>query len=114
MSREYANCLQDIIEAIAKAESFVDGMALDDFKKDDKTLYAVIRALEVIGEAVKKVPSTVRHKHKNIPWKEMAGMRDKLIHEYFGVKPNVVWHTVKRDLPQVKPLLEAVLVKDEL
>ncbi len=113
MSREYTDYLQDIIEAIAKAESFVDDMALEDFKKDDKTIYAVIRALEVIGEAVKKVPSTVRQKHKNIPWKEMAGMRDKLIHEYFGVKPNVVWRTVKRDLPEVKPLLKAILEKGE-
>ncbi len=109
MSRAYKDYLQDIVASITKAESFVNGMTLQDFEKDEKTIYAVVRALEVIGEAVKKVPSTVRQKHKNIPWKEMAGMRDKLIHEYFGVKPNVVWRTIKHDLPQVMPLLLAIL-----
>ena len=61
------------------------------------------------GEAVKKIPSGVRNKHKNIPWKEMAGMRDKLIHEYFGIKPRVVWKTIKQDLPKIKPYLQLIL-----
>lgn len=81
MIREYKDYIVDIIDAIDKAEFFIKGLTAERFEKDEKTLYAVIRAFEIIGEAVKKVPSSVRNKHKSIPWKEMAGMRDKLIHE---------------------------------
>ena len=109
MIREYKDYLIDIIDAIEKAESFVKGMSFESFEKDAKTTFAIIRAFEIMGEAVKKIPSGVRNKHKNIPWKEMAGMRDKLIHEYFGVKPRVVWKTIKEDLPEVKPYLQAIL-----
>ena len=72
------------------------------FVKDTKTTYAVIRALEIIGEATKKVPSSVKTNYGQIPWKKMAGMRDKVIHEYFGVDLKRVWNTVKNDLPEVK------------
>ncbi len=109
MIREYKDYLVDIIDAIEKAESFVKGMNFESFEKDAKTTFAVIRAFEVMGEAVKKIPSSVRNKHKNLPWKEMAGMRDKLIHEYFGIKPRVVWKTIKRDLPKIKPYLQSIL-----
>jgi uncharacterized protein with HEPN domain len=61
-----------------------------------------------MGEAVGKIPSSFRNKHKEIPWKEMAGMRHKLIHEYFGVKPRVVWKTIKQDLPKIKPYLQTI------
>ena len=90
MIREYKDYVADIIDSIDKTESFVKGMKLEVFEKDIKTVYAVIRAFEIMGEAVKKIPSSIRNKHKNISWKEMAGMRDKLIHEYFGIKPRVV------------------------
>ncbi len=109
MIREYKDYLVDIIDAIEKTESFTKGMSFEDFEKDAKTAFAVVRAFEIIGEAVKKIPAGIRAKHKEIPWKEMAGMRDKLIHEYFGVKPRVVWKTIKEDLPKVKPHLQAIL-----
>ena len=109
MIREYKDYLVDMIDAIEKAESFIRRMNSEAFEKDSKTTFAVIRAFEVIGEAVKKIPSGVRNRHKNIPWKEMAGMRDKLIQEYFGIKPRVVWKTIKQDLPEVKPHLQAIL-----
>jgi len=111
MTREYKDYLTDILDSIDKAENFVKGMKFETFKKDAKTAYAVIRAFEIMGEAVKKIPSSVRNKHKNIPWKEMAGMRDKLIHEYFGIKPRVVWKTIKQDLPKIKPYLQSMLNK---
>jgi uncharacterized protein with HEPN domain len=110
MIREYKNFVADIIDAIDKAESFVKGMKFETFEKDAKTSFAVIRAFEIMGEAVGKIPSNVRNKHKDIPWKEMAGMRHKLIHEYFGVKPRVVWKTIKQDLPKIKPHLQAILM----
>jgi len=109
MIREYKDYLADIIDAIEKSESFVKGIKFEAFEKDAKTMFAVIRAFEIMGEAVKKIPSSVRQKNKKIPWKEIAGMRDKLVHEYFGVKPRVVWKTIKEDLPKVKPYFQAML-----
>ena len=109
MIREYGDYVVDIIGAIDKAESFVKGMNFEAFEKDAKTSFAVIRAFEIMGEAVSKIPSNVRNKYKDIPWKEMAGMRNKLIHEYFGIKPRVVWKTIKQDLPKIKPYLQAIL-----
>lgn len=99
MIREYRDSLEDMLYAIDKVAQFVDGMTFSEFTKDDKTLFAVIRALEIIGEAATKIPSSVRRKYRDIPWKEIIGMRNKLIHEYFGVKPRVVWKTIKKDLP---------------
>jgi len=109
MTREYRDYLADIIDAIDKAESFVKGINFKKFEKDAKTGFAVVRAFEIMGEAVKKIPLSIRTKHKNIPWKMIAGMRDKLIHEYFGVNSRVVWKTIKEDLPKVKPQLQAIL-----
>lgn len=76
------------------------------FKKDDKTVFVVLRALEIVGEAVKKIPITVKNKYKQIPWRKIAGMRDKLIHEYFGVNILVVWKTIKEDMPGLRPLVK--------
>lgn len=91
------------------ALAFVKNMDYDIFVKDTKTTYAVIRALEIIGEATKKVPSSVKSDYSQIPWKKMAGMRDKVIHEYFGVDLKRIWNTVNNDLPALKPLFEKML-----
>ncbi|MEM2914433.1 MAG: DUF86 domain-containing protein [Candidatus Bathyarchaeia archaeon] len=109
MKREFLDYVEDIIGAMEDALSFVEGMDYDDFAKNKRTLYAVIRAIEVIGEAVKKIPISVRKRYPEIPWKDMAGMRDKLIHEYFGVDLRRVWKTVKEDIPNLKPLFEKIL-----
>jgi uncharacterized protein with HEPN domain len=109
MKKEFLDYVEDIIEAMEDAISFVKEMEYDDFAKDRKTVYAVVRALEIIGEAVKKVPLRVRNRYPRIPWKEIAGMRDKLIHEYFGVDLKRVWKTVKEDVPNLKPLFEEIL-----
>ena len=94
--------LQDILDAIDKAESFMAGSDYTAFRGDEKTCFAVIRTLEIIGEAAKKVPYSLRRQHPGIPWKSLAGMRDKLIHGYFGVSTEVVWKTVTEDLPTLR------------
>lgn len=109
MIREILDYLEDILESINNIERFVEGMDFNDFKKDEKTIYAVIRALEIIGEAVKNIPEEIKKKYPEIPWKNMAGMRDKLIHEYFGVNKRVVWDAIKEELPNIKPLFEKIL-----
>lgn len=109
MKREIRDFVEDIINAIDKALRFIEGLSYEEFTEDDKTIFAVIRAIEIIGEAVKNIPEDIRKDYPKIPWKGMAGMRDKVIHGYFGVDIKVVWDTVKKRFPEVKPMFEKVL-----
>jgi len=106
--REIADYLADIITAVDEIEEFTHGMNYDNFKNDKKTINAVIRSLEVLGEATKHIPAAVRKKHPDIPWKNMAGMRDVLIHDYMGVDLITVWKVIKERLPELKPLFKKV------
>ena len=108
-SRMIQDYLLDILDAMDKAAMFTDGLDLEGFCKDDKTAYAVIRSLEIIGGAAKKVPADMRRRFPDIPWPSLAGMRDKLIHDYVGVSLEVVWRTVQEDIPSVRPRLVAML-----
>jgi uncharacterized protein with HEPN domain len=112
-NREYTDYLKDILEASEKVQQFVEGMDFEKFSRDPKTVYAVIRALEIIGEASKKIPETTKRQNPDVPWRAMAGIRDKLIHEYFGMNLQVVWNTVKEDIPKLKSGISAVLEKSE-
>jgi uncharacterized protein with HEPN domain len=87
-------------------------MGYDQFLADIKTQDAVIRALEVIGEATKRLSSVVRERHASLPWKSMAGVRDKLIHDYFGVNLDVVWQIVTEELPSLAWQVETILAKE--
>ncbi|MBC2696939.1 MAG: DUF86 domain-containing protein [ANME-2 cluster archaeon] len=100
--RDYGDFVQDILDSINDVENFIDGMEFEDFIKDKKTIYSVVRAIEIIGEAAKNVPEQIRKKYPDVPWKQMAGMRDKLIHEYFGVDLEILWKTAKDDVPQLE------------
>jgi hypothetical protein len=97
--------LADIVEAARRAMTYTEGMTYAEFLQDRKTQDAVIRNLEIIGEAVKPIPQVVRDKAPHTPWKNIAGMRDKLIHHYFGVNLDIVWAVLQADLA---PLVEAV------
>lgn len=88
---------------------FVEDVKYEDFIHDDKTVFAVIRAIEVIGEAVKNIPDDVKDKYSEIPWRDMAGMRNKLIHAYFGVDIKKVWKAIKEEIPPLKPTFEQML-----
>jgi len=101
--------LKDILEAISAIERFVEGLEFEDFKMNDEKSSAVIRKFEIIGEAVKNIPENIKENYPDISWKEMAGFRDKLIHFYFGIKYELVWHTIKNRLPQVKEYLSKIL-----
>ncbi|MBN1114241.1 MAG: DUF86 domain-containing protein [Oligoflexia bacterium] len=96
--RDYNLYIKDIINSVDSINSFIAGMDFHDFINDDKTFSAVIRKLEIIGEASKKIPAHIKKKIDNIPWKKVAGMRDVLIHDYFGVDDKLVWETIKNDL----------------
>ncbi|MFQ6089353.1 MAG: DUF86 domain-containing protein [Candidatus Methanofastidiosia archaeon] len=109
MKRTYRDYIEDILNSIQEIEDFTAGMEFEDFIDDRKTLNAVIRSLEVMGEAAKKIPNDIRTKYADIPWKYIAGMRDKLIHEYHGVDLEIVWEVIKKEIPPIKPLFEKIL-----
>jgi uncharacterized protein with HEPN domain len=109
--RDYRIYLEDIVAAMQSIEKFIEGMDFDTFHGDDKTSSAVIRKLEIIGEAVKQVPMEIREGYPLIPWREMAGMRDKLIHFYFGVDHSLIWQTVTERIPHIKKEIQQILLE---
>lgn len=108
MKRDYRDYINDIYDSIKDIENFVGTLSYDEFIEDRKTINAVIRSLEILGEASKKIPVELRTKYPNIPWKEMSRMRDKLIHEYHGVDPEIVWTVIKEEIPPMKPYIEKI------
>ena len=111
--RVYSDYLRDILEASQKAMQFVEGMSYEIFSNDEKTQYAVVRALTVIGEAAKKIPKSVQNRFPDVPWKLMAGMRDIVVHEYFSVDFKRVFETVRRDLPPLAGAIARMLIEIE-
>ena len=107
--REYKDYILDIYNSTEEIEKFVEGFNFEKFQNDKKTIYAVVRAIEIIGEAIKNIPASVKSKHKEIPWRDAADMRNKLIHEYFGVNLKVVWKTIKEDIPDLKEKISKIL-----
>jgi uncharacterized protein with HEPN domain len=107
--REISDYLDDILTAIIDVEEFTRGMYFETFTEDKKTVNAVIRSLEVLGEATKSIPISFRQKHPDIPWSKMAGMRDVLIHDYMGVDLKTVWKVAQERLPELKPMLQKLI-----
>lgn len=106
--------LLDILEAIRRIETYIEGLDYQSFLKRLETQDAVLRNLEIIGEAVKNISPELRKRYKSVPWREIAGMRDRVIHFYFGVNLDIVWHTVKNDLPRLKEEINEILSKESL
>lgn len=107
-SRDWVFRIQDILRAINKIESFAEGMTFTQFKKNELVIDAVVRNLEVIGEASKSIPLSIRRSYPSIPWAQMSAMRNVLIHEYFGVDVKIVWHTIKKSLPLLLKQLQQI------
>ncbi|MBI4686136.1 MAG: DUF86 domain-containing protein [Nitrospirae bacterium] len=109
MTREYKLYIQDILDAIKEIEKYVEGMDYDQFLDDSKTKSAVVWKIETIGEASKNIPQTIKTKHKEIPWKDMSRIRDKIAHFYFGINYKIVWEVIKKRLPEIKPVIVRIL-----
>lgn len=112
MKRDITLYLGDIIENINDADGFIAGMTFEQFAANKMAINAVVRSIEIIGEAVKHIPDEIRTREPRVPWKDMAGMRDKCIHDYTDVDNEVVWRAVKVELSEVRPRIRSLL--DEL
>jgi len=109
MPRDYKVFLEDILEAIKKIRSYTTSLSLESFSKDEKSMDAVVRNLEVIGEAIKNVPEDVRLRYPDVEWKRIAGLRDILIHEYFGIDVVIIWDIIQNKLPFLETQVEQIL-----
>jgi uncharacterized protein with HEPN domain len=106
------NFLHDIREAIRRILTYTAGLTYQQFMEDIKTQDAVVRNLEIIGEATKNLSVNARKSHSEVPWKELMGMRDKMIHHYFGINYEIVWTIAKEELAVLLPQIEKLLPKE--
>jgi uncharacterized protein with HEPN domain len=109
MTREWKFFIQDIYDAIQYIKEFVGEMKRKEFIADEKTRSAVAFKIENIGEASKNIPKEIKTKYKDLPWTDMARMRDKITHFYFGINYKVVWSVVKKELPVIEPAIAKIL-----
>ncbi|MBI5031970.1 MAG: DUF86 domain-containing protein [Chloroflexi bacterium] len=107
--RVYIDYLQDIVDYAEKAMRFVQGVSYDDFADNEEKVFAVVKAIEIVGEAARNIPKSLRAKYPAVPWVQVTGMRNKVTHEYFSVDLEVVWKTVKEDLPALRKTVRQML-----
>ena len=100
--------LDDIRESIDRIEEYTEGMSLEDFSKDRKSVDAVARNLQIIGEAANRLPDEFKKSHSNIEWHKVVGMRHRIVHEYFGVDIQIVWRVLQKDLPELRRSLSRI------
>lgn len=105
-SRDPKLLLEDIVAAIRKIERYTAGMDWERFRQDEKTTDAVVRNLEVVGEAVRRLPEDFIARHPNVPWRQAAGLRNRIVHDYFGLDLEIIWEVIQHDLPRLRQQLE--------
>jgi len=109
MQRDYRAYLDDVLESILKIEKYTANLDFDSLKSNDIVLDATIRNLEIIGEAIKNIPEDFKKKHNEIEWKKIAGLRDILIHDYFGISMEIIWDIIQNKLPELKNKLLSII-----
>ncbi len=107
--RKDVDLIRDIIESMERVISYRDGILYKEFTQDYKTQDAIIRNIEIMGEAVKSLSEKVKKENSDIPWKNIAATRDKLIHDYFGVNLDIVWNIIKKEMPELLPKIKRIL-----
>ena len=107
--RDWRFRVRDILAAVRAIADYTDGMTFDEFVGDARTMDAVVRNLMTMGESIRWIPEPILEAHPGVPWRTLRGVRNVVVHEYFGVDPRVLWETVQRDLPPLEADLEAVL-----
>lgn len=110
MSNEFLDYVEDILDAMEKVEMLIEDVTYDQFEADFRINFATVRALEIVGEATKRLPSALRDAYPESPWREMAGMRDRIIHGYDIVDLRIVWDTARQRIPIVKPQIQQILI----
>lgn len=110
--REWNLFIEDILESIELIESYVVNMDIEYFKKDRKTIDAMVRNFEIIGEASRNIPDEIKTKYRNVDWKGMIGLRNRIAHGYFGINLTIIWEILKRELPLLKERMKQILEKE--
>lgn len=101
--------VEDVLLAIEKVGRFTAGMDQQTFFSDEKTIDAVARNLEIIGEAVRQLPDDFRNANREIPWSQIGGMRNRIVHEYFGLDLEIIWQVIQHDLPELEALIRPLV-----
>lgn len=110
--RDYINYLEDMLLSMHRIQEYISGLDFSDFQKDYKTIDAVIRNFEIIGEASKNLPKEFKDQHPNMPWEEMYRLRNKTSHEYFGLDYEIIWDIIQNHLPENQSYLEQILSEE--
>lgn len=111
--RDWRVRITDIIDAIGRIESYIRDMSPEEFERDKKTFDAVLRNLTVIGEASRHIPADIQDRYPNVPWREMQGIRNVVVHDYHGVSAQIIWSTATRNLPPLPEMLKTILEKEK-
>ena len=111
--REWKLYVEDILESLDLVKQYVGSMNFDDFKEDRKTVDAVVRNLEIIGEASKFIPDSIKNKYCDVDWPGMVGLRNRIAHKYFDISLNVVWRIIKNELPTLNEQMKQILEKEK-
>jgi uncharacterized protein with HEPN domain len=107
--REALLLLQDINESIKKIKSYTIGMSFEMFQNDDKTIDAVIRNFEIIGEAANRIPDEIKEKFNNVNWHRIRGFRNRIVHDYMGVDLEIIWEIIEKNLDELKVQIEEII-----